>query len=376
MGSRKHKIFAIIGTRPDAIKMAPVIKALEEINELEPIVIATAQHRQMLDQVLSAFELRVHYDLNIMKEGQDLDYITIESLKGLGRLMDEEKPSMVVVQGDTTTSFVGGLAAFYRNIPVAHVEAGLRTGDLRQPFPEEANRRLLDAISELLFPPTEKALKNLLNEGIDPKKCTVTGNTAIDALLWMVSKGHKISDPELEKVASAPEKKLILVTAHRRESFGKPLEEFVDALKELAERFDNINIVYPVHMNPNVNNVVREKLTGIKRIYLPKPLDYPDFVALMSKAYLILTDSGGIQEEAPALGIPVLVLRQVTERPEGVEAGAAKVVGMNKKKIVEETERLLTDPNEYRKMAKKRFIYGDGKASKRIVKRILDYLQK
>ncbi len=365
-----RRIFCVVGTRPDAIKMAPVVMALERRRDLEPIVVATAQHRQMLDQVLEAFDLSVDYDLDIMRHGQTLDYITIASLEGLGRLMDELRPAMVVVQGDTTTSFAGGLAAFYRNIPVAHVEAGLRTGDLRRPFPEEANRRLLDAISDLLFPPTERALENLLAEGIPRERCTVTGNTAIDALLWMAKRAKRVSDPTLEEVSSDPTRRLILVTAHRRESFGKPFLELIDALRTIAASFEDVVIVYPVHLNPNVNDPVRAHLTGVERIYLPEPLSYPDFVCLMSRAYLILTDSGGIQEEAPALGKPVLVLRDVTERPEGVEAGAAKVVGMHRDRIVAETARLLEDEEEYKKMAQVRFIYGDGRAAERIAERI------
>ncbi len=370
-----HRVFCIIGTRPDAIKMAPVIRALEGDDDIEPMVIATAQHRQMLDQVLSAFDLRVHHDLNIMRRGQTLDYITIASLEGLGKLMDEFSPSMVAVQGDTTTSFVGGLAAFYRDIPVAHIEAGLRTGDLRRPFPEEANRRLLDVISTILFPPTEKALENLLSEGIDADKCTVTGNTAIDALLWMVQRGVEISDRNLRDAVLEDGRRLILVTAHRRESFGAPFIEFIEALKTIAQRFEDVLVVYPVHLNPNVNDPVRQRLSDCERIYLTKPLNYPDFVWLMSRAYIILTDSGGIQEEAPALGKPVLVLRDVTERPEGVEAGAAKVVGMHREKIVAETELLLTDEGEYRKMAQKRFIYGDGRAAERIAGKMKEYLK-
>lgn len=370
-----HKIFCIIGTRPDAIKMAPVIRAVERADEMEPIVIATAQHRQMLDQVLSAFDLKVHHDLDIMRHGQSLDYITIASLEGLGKLMDQFSPSVVVVQGDTTTSFVGGLAAFYRQIPIAHIEAGLRTGDIKKPFPEEANRKLLDAISTLLFPPTEKALQNLLSEGVQRQRCTVTGNTAIDSLLWMVEQKREISDPRLREISSDKSVKLILVTAHRRESFGEPFVQFVNALKEIALRFDDVVVVYPVHLNPNVNDPVRRGLSDVERIYLPEPLNYPDFVGLMSRAYLILTDSGGVQEEAPVLGVPVLVLRDVTERPEGVEAGAAKIVGMRRDKIIAETERLLTNPKEYEKMARKRFIYGDGKASARIVKKITEFIR-
>ncbi len=370
-----HKIFLIVGTRPDAIKMAPVIRAVEKSDELEPIVVATAQHREMLDQVLDAFDLKVHYDLDIMRKGQNLDYVTIASLEGLGKLMDSENPEMVIVQGDTTTSFIGGLAAFYRHIPIAHIEAGLRTGDLEKPFPEEANRILLDAISQLLFPPTKRAMQNLLGEGVPQIKCTITGNTAIDALLWMVSQNRPISDSALNSIASNSAKKLLLITAHRRESFGEPFLHFIDALKTIAEKFSDVAIVYPVHLNPNVNDPVREKLTGIRNIFLPTPLEYPDFVGLMSRSYLILTDSGGIQEEAPALGVPVLVLRDVTERPEGVEAGAAKIVGMNRDKIIYETEKLLTDESEYREMAQKRFIYGDGKASETIAQKIVEFFE-
>lgn len=366
-------IFLIIGTRPDAIKMAPVIKALSGYPEINPITVATAQHREMLDQVLSAFELNIQYDLDIMKPNQSLDEITINSLKHLGKLIDKEKPAMIVVQGDTTSSFIAGLAGFYRKIPIAHVEAGLRTNNLFKPFPEEANRRLLDAICELLFPPTEQAMKNLLKEGIPAERCTITGNTAIDALLWIKARSPQVADPKITNALDNG-KKIILITAHRRESFGKPFLEFIDAIHTLAQIRSDICIVYPVHLNPNVNNPVRERLSNIENILLPSPMPYTDFVALMMHSYLILTDSGGIQEEAPVLGKPVLVLRDITERPEGVQAGAAKIIGMNKDKIINETIRLLDDEKEYSKMAQVRYIYGDGKASERIANKVLEYL--
>ncbi len=369
-----HKIFLIIGTRPDAIKMAPVIREIKMQSVLEPIVVATAQHREMLDQVLKVFDIKVDYDLNIMRSNQSLDNITISALDGIAKLLDKYKPSMTVVQGDTTSSFVGGLASFYRKIPIAHVEAGLRTNDLFHPFPEEANRRLLDAISQLLFPPTKIALQNLQAENVPIEKCFITGNTAIDSLMWIINQKKPISIPELEKITSDKSKRIIVITAHRRESFGAPFLEFIAAIRELSKGFPDVLIIYPVHLNPNVDDPVRSGLSGIDNILLPKPLGYADFVTLMNRAYFILTDSGGIQEEAPVLGKPVLVLRDVTERPEAVEAGAAKIVGMHRDKILVESRKLLLDDQEYRKIAQKRFIYGDGKASKRIVKKIMKYL--
>ncbi len=369
-----HKIFLIIGTRPDAIKMAPVIREIKIQSALEPIVVATAQHREMLDQVLKVFDLEVDYDLNIMRSNQSLDNITISALDGIAKLLDKYKPSMTVVQGDTTSSFVGGLASFYRKIPIAHVEAGLRTNDLFHPFPEEANRRLLDAISQLLFPPTKIALQNLQAENIPIERCFITGNTAIDSLMWIIKQRKPISNPELERITSGKSKRIIVITAHRRESFGAPFLEFISAIRELAKGFPDVLIIYPVHLNPNVDDPVRIGLSGIDNILLLKPLGYADFVTLMNRAYFILTDSGGIQEEAPVLGKPVLVLRDVTERPEAVEAGASKIVGMHRDKILVESRKLLSDDQEYRKIAQKRFIYGDGRASKRIVKRIMKYL--
>jgi UDP-N-acetylglucosamine 2-epimerase (non-hydrolysing) len=369
-----HKIFLIIGTRPDAIKMAPVIREIKMQSVLEPIVVATAQHREMLDQVLKVFDIKVDYDLNIMRSNQSLDNITISALDGIAKLLDKYKPSMTVVQGDTTSSFVGGLASFYRKIPIAHVEAGLRTNDLFHPFPEEANRRLLDAISQLLFPPTKIALQNLQAENVPIEKCFITGNTAIDSLMWIINQKKPISIPELERITSDKSKRIIVITAHRRESFGAPFLEFIAAIRELSKGFPDVLIIYPVHLNPNVDDPVRSGLSGIDNILLPKPLGYADFVTLMNRAYFILTDSGGIQEEAPVLGKPVLVLRDVTERPEAVEAGASQIVGMHRDKILIESRKLLLDDQEYRKIAQKRFIYGDGRASKRIVKKIMKYL--
>jgi len=367
-------IFLIIGTRPDAIKMAPIILKFRENKKYRPIVIATAQHRQMLDQVLDVFQLKVDYDLNIMKKNQTLDDVTIEALRGIGQLMDQLEPVMTIVQGDTTTSFIGGLASFYRKIPVAHVEAGLRTYDLFQPFPEEGNRKLLDSIATLLFPPTEKSMENLLKEGVKKEQCFISGNTAIDALLWVKEKYPLITIPEITSITNYQKKRIILVTAHRRENFGKPFLEFIESLKIIADRFEDILLIYPVHLNPNVNDPVREKLSNHPRIVLLNPLNYPDFVSLMNHSTLILSDSGGVQEEAPALGKPVLVLRNVTERPEGVNAGACKIVGMNQEKILDETTRLLTDQKYYNNMAQVRYIYGNGKASEYIFQKAEEYL--
>ncbi len=367
------KVFLIVGTRPDAIKMAPIILKFKETNKYKPIVIATGQHRQMLDQVLEIFKIKIDYDLNIMKKNQTLDDITINALSGLGKLMDKEKPSLVIVQGDTTTSFVGGLAAFYRKIPVAHVEAGLRTYDLYQPFPEEANRRLLDSISSLLFPPTEKAFENLIKEGIDKGKCIITGNTAIDSLLYIKNMDKQIDIPELQNI-DLNNRKIILITAHRRENFGRPFMEFIEAIKTCANEYKDIIFIYPVHLNPNVDNPVRQHLSNFKNVLLLKPLDYFNFIKLMDLSTIILTDSGGVQEEAPVLGKPILVLRDVTERPEGVKAGASKIVGMHKEKIINELEKLLTDEDEFNKMAEVRYIYGDGKAAEKIYNKVEEFL--
>ncbi len=367
-------ILLLIGTRADAIKMAPVIEAVRSDPDLTPLVVATSQHREMLDQVLDAFSLAVDEDLDIMRPGQTLTDVSIRAMTGLERLFNEHKIAMTVVQGDTSTSFIGGLISFYHQTPVVHVEAGLRTYDLSRPFPEEANRRLLDAISALLFPPTKIAKDNLLAENLPEDRMLITGNTAIDSLLWVTSQKHRIADRELQSIVEDNNRRLIVVTAHRRESFGEPFKRLISALRRIAETHPDVDLVYPVHLNPNVDGPVRAALTGVEGVHLVSPLDYLDFATLMAASDFVLTDSGGIQEEAPALGKPVVVLRDVTERPEGVEAGVAKVVGTDENAIVAAAHELLTDEEAYRRMAKRAFLYGDGKAAQRIHSAIRRYL--
>ena len=353
--------------------MAPVVKALDEASGIESGVCVSAQHRVMLDQVLDLFDIRPGYDLDIMRANQDLAYITQSVLTGMLAVFDDFKPDRVLVHGDTTTSFAAALAAFYRMIPVGHVEAGLRTGDIYAPYPEEMNRKLTDGIADLLFAPTDTARDNLLREGADPDKIFVTGNTVIDALLSVSEKLSK--DVPLRKAqeerfhALDPSRRLILVTGHRRENFGPGFENICAALAELATRED-VEIVYPVHLNPNVTGPVHQNLGDRPNIHLMEPLDYLPFVYLMDRAYLVITDSGGIQEEAPSLGKPVLVMRDVTERPEAVDAGTVKLVGTDTQAIVAESGRLLDDADAYKTMSQAHNPYGDGKASERIVKEL------
>lgn len=374
----RKKILIIFGTRPEAIKMAPVVKELEKYpDKFEPIVCVTGQHREMLDQVLNIFSIKTNYDLNIMEKNQSLYDITSKSLDGIKRVIQKEKPDFVLVQGDTTTTFVGSLAGFYSRIPVGHIEAGLRTYNKYRPFPEEINRRLTSHIADLHFAPTERSKENLLIEGIEEEKIFVTGNTVIDALLIMVEKQSSTESQEKweryfdENIGvSFNNRKQILVTAHRRESFEKDLENIFNALKEIATSND-VDIIYPVHPNPEVRKRAKKILNNVKNVYLIPPLDYEPFIYLMSKAYIILTDSGGIQEEAPSLGKPVLVLREVTERPEAVESGAARIVGTNQLSVVEWTNRLLNNHEEYGKMAQSGNPYGDGCAAQRIVSTLI-----
>ncbi len=360
------KILSIFGTRPEAIKMAPVVKRLGAYpDQFTSVVCVTAQHRRMLDQVLSLFDIRPDYDLNIMRPDQTLAQVTSGALTELDRVLREEKPDWVLTQGDTTTAMVGALAAFYQRIRIGHVEAGLRTWDKFQPFPEEINRRIVDAVCDLHFAPTENARQNLLREGLSDATVVVTGNTVIDALLDVAGRDFKWSESELAAIPR--DKRLILVTAHRRENFGQPLLEICAALREIASLYSDVHLVYPVHLNPNVRNVVTDRLGGVERVTLLDPLEYLPLVHLMKASYLALTDSGGLQEEAPGLGKPVLVLREVTERPEGVAAGTVKLVGANRRRIVEETARLLDDRAEYDRMSRAVNPYGDGRASERIV---------
>lgn len=369
--TNKIKVLTVFGTRPEAIKMAPLAKLLAQDTAFEAKVCVTAQHRQMLDQVLDLFELKPEFDLNIMKSGQDLSDITVRILQELKGVFAEFRPDVVLVHGDTTTTFATTLACYYHQIPVGHVEAGLRTGNLFSPFPEEGNRCLTGILADYHFAPTESSQANLLREGKPQNRIWVTGNTVIDALLGVL---QKISDnpPIANELASRypfldRNKKMILVTGHRRESFGGGFERICYALAEIAKANSDVQVVYPVHLNPNVREPVNRILTGIDNVHLIEPQDYLPFVYLMNQAYLILTDSGGIQEEAPSLGKPVLVMRETTERPEAVAAGTVKLVGTDSAKIISEVTALLQDPTAYQTMAQAHNPYGDGKSCERIV---------
>jgi UDP-N-acetylglucosamine 2-epimerase (non-hydrolysing) len=367
---KKLKIMTIFGTRPEAIKMAPVIKRLKAEEMVEVIVTVTAQHREMLDQVLNLFDIKSNYDLNIMQSGQTLSDITVRVLKGLEEIIILERPDLVLVHGDTTSTFVGALGAFYHQIKVGHVEAGLRTYNKYSPFPEEMNRHLTGSLADLHLAPTSVAKDNLLSENIPVKQIFVTGNTVIDALLETVNQDYSFKIPEFREIDFA-NKKIILLTAHRRENLGQPMENIFTAVRELVELHREVEVVFPVHLNPRVRESVNKILAGVKEIRLIEPLDYQPFVNLMARSYLVLTDSGGIQEEAPALGKPVLVLRNTTERPEAVMAGTVKLVGTDRKCIISEAGKLLTDNRQYRKMAEAVNPYGDGQASQRILQRLL-----
>ena len=387
MKNKKIKILFIFGTRPEAIKMAPVIKECQKNKQkFDTRICVTAQHRQMLDQVLKLFGIRPHYDLNIMTHRQSLSHLTIKGLERVTRVLEKEHFDIVFVQGDTTTTFAAAQAAYYLRIPVAHIEAGLRTGNKYSPFPEEMNRRLTSVVSDFHFAPTPKAKGNLIAEGFSESSIFVTGNTVIDALLTVVkSQKSVVKKRAMERyfrekwgivlTSGVDKRRVILVTGHRRESFGKGFENICKALRKLADNNKDVQIVYPVHLNPNVQEPVHAILGGIDNIHLLPPLNYESFVFLMSRSYLILTDSGGVQEEAPSLGVPVLVLRATSERPEGIEAGAARLVGTERAVIVDETQRLLDHDLEYRRMSQAVNPYGDGKASQRIVKCIADYFR-
>ena len=370
------KTLCIFGTRPEAIKMAPLVLALAADERFEAKICVTGQHREMLDQVLELFSITPDFDLKIMKPGQDLTDVTAAILQGLKAVLSEFKPDIVLVHGDTATTFAASLGAYYQQIPVAHVEAGLRTGNLYSPWPEEGNRKLTGALAKLNFAPTDTSRDNLLREGVSPDSIFVTGNTVIDALLDVVKRLDQ--DPELLARACEPAafldqaRKLILVTGHRRESFGDGFERICQALMEVAQQHPEVDIVYPVHLNPNVREPVNRLLNGIGNIYLIAPLDYLPFVHMMSRAHIILTDSGGIQEEAPSLGKPVLVMRDTTERPEAVAAGTVKLVGTNTSDIVRELNRLLVDTTAYQAMSYAHNPYGDGKACQRILEALLD----
>ncbi len=361
----------VFGTRPEAIKMAPLVKELEKSYEkIQSIVTVTAQHREMLDQVLNIFEIVPDYDLNIMKDRQTLIEVTTRSLDGLNRVFQEVKPDIVLVHGDTTTTFIASLAAFYNSIPIGHVEAGLRTRNKYSPYPEEMNRQLTGVLADLHFAPTEQSKENLVLENKKEETIFITGNTAIDALKTTVKNNY--SHAVLEKVG---EDKLVLLTAHRRENIGKPMENMFNAIMRLVDKHEDIQVVYPVHMNPVVQEIANRVLGNNDRVHLIEPLDVIDFHNFASKAYLILTDSGGVQEEAPSLGAPVLVLRDTTERPEGVKAGTLKLAGTDEETIFKLADELLKDKSAHDQMAKTSNPYGDGKASKRIVEAILFYFR-
>lgn len=383
------KIMLVFGTRPEAIKMAPLVKELQKApDRFETLVCVSGQHREMLDQVLSIFNIVPDFDLDIMKKGQDLYDVTARVLTGMREVLEKTSPDWVLVHGDTTTSMAAALASFYRQIPVGHVEAGLRTRNIYSPWPEEMNRQITGRIASFHFAPTELSRKNLIEEGIDPAKTSVTGNTVIDALYWVVEKIAR--DPGLEKALQAELKKagydpsragkgrkLVLVTGHRRENFGDGFRHICQALESLSERYPETDFVYPMHLNPNVRNPIRETfgqdLSRRENLFFTEPLEYLGFVYLMEKSYLVLTDSGGIQEEAPGLGKPVLVMRDTTERPEALQAGTVKLVGTGYGKILSEVSCLLDRPDEYQKMSRAVNPYGDGKACPRI-SRILDSL--
>ena len=359
------KVFVVFGTRPEAIKMCPLVMELKKSKEMQCVVCLTGQHREMLDQVMDAFGITADYNLNIMRDRQSLTTITTNILEGMEPLLQNEKPDLVLVHGDTTTSYATALVAFYQQIPVGHVEAGLRTGDIYSPFPEEMNRLLTDRISTFYFAPTQKNKENLLAEGIT-KNIFVTGNTVIDAFQYTVKENYQFHDEYL-KTISFDRNRIVLITAHRRENLGKPLEQICEAIRILAQEYADVLFVYPVHLNPAVRETVFSYLSGKNNIILTDPVDVLDMHNLMSSCYMVMTDSGGIQEEAPHFGKPVLVLRAETERPEAVEAGTVKVVGTDATDIIEEAKRLLDSREEYLEMARALNPYGDGHASERIV---------
>lgn len=363
------KIMCVFGTRPEAIKMAPLVKALEKDANFDVLVVVTAQHREMLDQVLALFQIEPQYDLNLMKPNQTLSDITAGVLRGIERILIKEKPDLVLVHGDTTTTFAGALAAFYQQVPIGHVEAGLRSGDMLSPFPEEGNRRLTGVMTALHLAPTPQAKLNLLAEGVSEDKIFVTGNTVIDALQKTVNPDYAFTDPALKAGLALPGRK-ILLTTHRRENLGAPMVRIFQAVRDLHERFTDVHFFFPVHMNPTVRALAEEALADLDRIHRFEPLDYEPFVNLINRMDIVLTDSGGLQEEAPALGKPVLVLRDNTERPEAVEAGTVALVGSDKNRIVEETAKLLTDSAAYHAMERAINPYGDGKACERIVQAV------
>jgi UDP-N-acetylglucosamine 2-epimerase (non-hydrolysing) len=372
---KRLKVMTVFGTRPEAIKMAPVVKALEKSELVDSRVVVTAQHREMLDQVVNLFKIKPHHDLDLMRHGQTLAGLTSGVMEGVDRILSEEKPDFILVQGDTTTTFVAALAAFYHQIPVGHVEAGLRTGQKYSPWPEEINRRLTTGLADLHFAPTEVSRNNLLREGITAQNIYVTGNTVIDALMATVKPEFDFPDRELHAILSAnQDKRLILMTTHRRENWGEPMRQIYQALETVLRKNSDTYVIFPVHKNPTVRKVVAEVLGHNDRVHLIEPLDYEPFVNLLARAYLILTDSGGIQEEAPSLGKPVLCVRDTTERPEAVDAGTVLLVGTSYDGVLKHLSNLLADSQAYKRMAQAANPYGDGLASERIAKIVVDYL--
>jgi len=367
MSSRTFRILTLLGTRPEAIKLAPVVQALARDPAFDSRVCVTAQHRELLDTALSTFGLRPDVDLDLMRPRQGVTTFVANALKTLGPVLAESAPDLVIVQGDTSTAFVAALAAFYQKVPVAHVEAGLRTQRKYAPFPEEMNRRLTDALSDFCFAPTEHAARNLLNEGVPSHRVWMTGNTVVDALQQLLKGGAATKLERLELGFDPTRSRYLLVTAHRRENFGSGIDNVCEALVTLTQRHPHLHVVFPVHPNPDVSGAVCSRLKGVPRIHLLSPLSYPQLVRVMQGAFLVLTDSGGLQEEAPALGVPLLVLREVSERPEGVEAGVAQLVGTHAATIVRATETLLSDARAHRAMGAGADLYGDGRAAERIV---------
>ncbi|HAL19861.1 MAG TPA: UDP-N-acetylglucosamine 2-epimerase (non-hydrolyzing) [Ruminococcaceae bacterium] len=367
----KIKVMSIFGTRPEAIKMAPLVKELEKRAETESIVCVTAQHREMLDQVLETFKIKPDYDLNMMKQGQTLMDITIGALSGVDAVIKKAKPDIVLVHGDTSTTFAGGLAAFYNQVAIGHVEAGLRTYNKYSPYPEEMNRQMVDCMTDMYFAPTDLSRDNLIKEHVDPSKIYVTGNTAIDAMDTTVDEGY--THPELEWLGGD---KMILLTAHRRENLGEPMKNIFRGIRRVLDELPGYKVIYPIHKNPLVRAAADEIFGDCDRVKLIEPLEVFDFHNFQNRAHIILTDSGGIQEEAPSLGKPVLVLRDTTERPEGIKAGTLKLVGTNSENVYKETMRLLTDHDEYERMSKASNPYGDGHASERIADAIINKFKK
>lgn len=366
---RKIKVLSVFGTRPEAIKMAPLVLEFERHPEIESKVLITAQHREMLDQVLHIFDIKPDYDLDLMKHGQTITDITNGVLRGVGAILDEYRPDILLVHGDTTTTFAAALSAFYHQIPVGHVEAGLRTWNIYSPYPEEMNRQLTGRLSTYHFSPTVQNRKNLLAENVADQKIIVTGNTVIDALYHVVAKDHEFEDTALKKIDFDKER-VILLTCHRRENWGEPMEQIFGAVRQIAQEYPTYRVVFPMHKNPKIREIAHKIFDGQQNITLIEPLEYEPFAKLMGRSYLILTDSGGIQEEAPGLGKPVIVLREETERPEAVEAGTVMIGGTDRERLYQAVRRLLDDEGAYQKMAQANNPYGEGKASKRIAEYI------